>query len=156
MKGKALSALFLTLVLLLSACGQGGSNSQITIYRAIAPYYRTGGELIFTEKVPITPGVGLINSAISAFNSVPDDQKLMNPLPSGARIIGYKLQNSALRLEAEGCDALEGTNLTLLRCCAVLTFCSIEGVDNVSIYSGEKELCPPLSDDDILIADTSA
>jgi hypothetical protein len=106
--------------------------------------------------VPLTPGVGIINSAISDFNSAPDDQKLENPLPAGGRIIGYNLQSGVLRLETEGCGELEGADLTLLCCCAVLTFCSIEGVKSVSICSGEKELCPPLSADDILLADATA
>ncbi|NCB52575.1 MAG: hypothetical protein EOM54_11955 [Clostridia bacterium] len=149
-------AAVLAFLLLISACGAQKNGTQMPIYRTLSPYYQTKGDLLVVEEIPLSPGVDIINSTISAFNSVPKDQELRSPLPDGARILGYALRDGVLRLETDGCEDLEGAGLTVLCCCAVLTFCYIGGIDAVSIYSGETEICPPLTPDDIIIADTSA
>lgn len=158
MKKSACSLLvfMLAFLLLISACGAQTGGTQISIYRTLSPYYLTKGDLVDIEKVPLNPGIDIINSAISAFNSAPDDLRLRNPLPDGARIFGYSLTSGVLRLETKGCEDLEGIELTVLHCCAVLTFCAIDGIDAVSIWSGETELCPPLSPEDMILTDTSA
>ncbi len=147
--------LILPFLLLISACAVQKNGTPISIYRAVSPYYLTDGNLVAAQEVPLNPGVGVINNAISAFNSDPGSQTLRSPLPDGAGIIGYTLEGGVLRLETKGCEALTGIDLTVLRCCAVLTFCGINGIDAVSLWSGETELCPPLSIGDIVVSDPS-
>jgi hypothetical protein len=155
-KKPALPALVLVLALLLSACGAREGITKIAVYRVIAPYYRTSGALVAAEEAPFSPGIGIINTTISAFNAAPDDPKLQNPMPDGGRIVSYQLHGGALRLNTEGCGSLSGEELTLLCSCAALTFCAIDGINTVSVYSGEEALCAPLSIDDIILADTTA
>lgn len=156
MRKHALPALIVVFALLLSACGATRSITKIDVYRVIAPYYRTSGELVAAEQAPFSPGIGIINTAISAFNAAPTDPQLQNPMPDGGRIVSYQLHGGDLRLDTEGCGGLTGEDRTLLCCCAVLTFGAIDGINTVSVYSGEEALCPPLSIDDIILADTSA
>ncbi|HBD86768.1 MAG TPA: hypothetical protein DC001_05010 [Clostridiales bacterium] len=156
MKQKRLAAHLLAAAMLLSACGVASGGKHLAVYRAVAAPYRNGGELAVAENLFLSPGVGIINAAISAFNAESSDPGLENPLPYGGRILGYELNGGELRLEAEGCDELGGFDLTLLCCCAVLTFCAIDGIETVSIISGEKSLCSLLSPGDIMLTDISA
>ncbi|MEG1633481.1 MAG: GerMN domain-containing protein [Oscillospiraceae bacterium] len=155
MKRASLLSALLALAILLSACGSSGA--KLEIYRIVAPYYREGGELVRSETVTCSPGVGLINAAISAFNAEPADQELMNPLPNGLQIIGCRLIGSELRLTlSPEYAALTGIGRTLADCCLTLTFCGIEGVSSVAVYSNGRQLRPPLSKNDIILADLSA
>jgi hypothetical protein len=56
----------------------------------LSPYYLTDGNLVAAQEVPLNPGVGVINNAISAFNSDPGSQSLRSPLPDGAGITAIR------------------------------------------------------------------
>jgi hypothetical protein len=138
-------------LLALCACGSGGST-VIRVYRAVAPYYRTDGQVVEAEEYSVTPGVGLINTVIAQFNTAPADQRLQSPLGGVARILGYELSGGALRLEvSSGYAQLVGTDRMLADCCIALTFCAVDGVESVSVWSEGQELTPPLSADDIYL-----
>lgn len=139
----------LALLLALAACGQSG-GAAFRVYRAVAPYYRTDGQLVEAEERSVAPGVGLLNAVIAEFNAAPSDQKLQSPLGGGTRILGYELSGSALRLEVSpGYAQLSGVDAMLADCCIALTFCALDGVDSVSVWSEGQELTAPLSADDI-------
>lgn len=151
---KRLLLLLALLTLLLSACGGREGESSVTVWRAVSAYYTAGGELVRGESRTVAPGVDAVNSAISYFNTEPSDQELKRPLPSGMRILGYVRRGGELRLELPASfAALDGERITLARCCMALTFCSLEGVSYVSVWSDGEELFPPLSPDDIVLAD---
>lgn len=152
---KKLLPALLALLLLLSACGSG--SASVTVYRAVAPNYRSGGPLLRAEQVSADPGIDIVNSTIAAFNSSPMDQELSNPLPQGTEIVGYSLKGSLLTIQVSpGYAALTGMDLTVANSCIVMTFCGLADSSRVSVQSGQEEFCPPMSADDIVLSDISA
>ena len=151
---KYISALLCAVLLLLAACGSGGTQ-KMAVYRCVSPYDRTDGELLCAETVDMGLGVGPISSLISAFNSAPTVKHAVSPLPSGGLVTGYGLYGGTLELKVTGCGQLSPAELALLHCCAALTFCQLENVSAVSLSSDGEELAPPLRVSDILLADTA-
>lgn len=152
---RRLALLLLLLLLPLSACG-AQSGPSVTVYRVLAPYYRTSGALIQAETAVLSPTVGVLNSLVAAFNAPPGDPALQSPLPEGLIILGYRLNGDELRLElSPAYAALEGMERSLADCCMALSFLGVSGVTRVAVYSGGLELTPPMTADDFLTADDS-
>ena len=71
-----------------------------------------------------------------------------------AKIVGWQLEGTELRLEVSPEWAeLEGFERSLADCCAVLTFCALDGVDSVTIYSLGQRLAGPLDESGIFLGE---
>ena len=152
---KRILALLPALALLaLAACGLLGR--EVEVYRAVQPYYLQGGSAVEAEPVSVDPALGEIDAALEAFNSPCIDSELAHPFPDGVEIIGWELANASLRLYVPAeYAALTGAERTVADCCAVLTFTAIEGVESVSIWSGDVMLSAPMRAGDFAAADAS-
>ena len=110
--------------------------------------------LIQSERRSVQAQAGSINGAVSAFNAEPEDPGLARAAPGDAKILAWRLEGTELRLEVSPEWAeLTGFDRTLADCCAVLTFCALEGVDSVSIYSLGQRLAGPMDGSDIVLAE---
>ena len=110
--------------------------------------------LIQSERRSVQAQAGSINGAVSAFNAEPEDPGLARAAPGDAKILAWRLEGTELRLEGSpGWAELTGCDRTLADCCAVLTFCALEGVDSVSIYSLGQRLAGPMDESDIVLAE---
>ena len=152
---KRIFALALTLVLLtLAACG--GSGGEITVWRAVSPYYLDSGSAIETENVSVDISLSVIDAAVGAFNSEVTEPELIRALPDGVEITGWELDGTELRLSVSAeYVSLTGYWRTIADACMTLTFCAIDGVERVSVYSGDTMLTAPMAPDDIVLTDTS-
>ena len=101
-------------------------------------------------------GFWAIDAAAEALNTDPGDAELSNPLPEDAEVLGWELAGSELRCSvASGYAALTGRERTTADCCITLTFCAVEGVESVSIYSGGVMLSAAMEPEDFILADSS-
>ena len=108
------------------------------------------------EEAPAEAGLSEIEAAVRAFNSPCIDSELAHPFPDGVEILGWELANASLRLYVPAeYAALTGAERTVADCCAVLTFTAIEGVESVSIWSGDVMLSAPMRAGDFAAADAS-
>lgn len=156
---KRLCALLAALALIvpaLTGCGDQEGRVPINIYRVVAPYFRTDGELISPETIMAQPGVEPVNAAISAFNAQSADARLRSPLPYGAAVISWELRGRVLYLDVNDAYAeLTGLELTLANCCCALTFGALEGVDKVAVRHEDVLLLTPLAPEGVLTGDVT-
>lgn len=140
------------LLLLLVACTPSGA--YVTVYRSVAPHYRTTGEQLRTENVSVEPGTDFVASLIYAFNSYPAAQELENPLPRDCKILDYRRTGDLITLEvSESYGTLTCVEKTIADCCIALTFCEVDGVNAVKITSGDLTLTRRLTGDEIIFKD---
>lgn len=154
MKRRIIAALCLALALLtLSSCGHAALTVEVWRRTADAEHSVSEG-LIQSERRSVQAQAGSINGAVSAFNAEPEDPCLARAAPGDAKILAWRLEGTELRLEVSPEWAeLTGFDRTLAYCCAVLTFCALEGVDSVSIYSLGQRLAGPMDGSDIVLAE---
>lgn len=154
MKRRIIAALCLALALLtLSSCGHAALTVEVWRRTADAEHSVSEG-LIQSERRSVQAQAGSINGAVSAFNAEPEDPGLARAAPGDAKILAWRLEGTELRLEVSPEWAeLAGFDRTLADCCAVLTFCALEGVDSVSIYSLGQRLAGPMDESDIVLAE---
>lgn len=154
MKRRVFAALCLALALLaLASCGQGQLRVEVWRRAADSSDALSGG-VIRPETRTVQLQAGSINGAVSAFNAEPEDPALLRAAPGEAKIVGWRLEDGQLRLEVSPEWAeLEGFERSLADSCAVLTFCALEGVESVTIYSLGQRLSGPLGEGDIFLGD---
>lgn len=154
MKRRIIAALCLALALLtLASCGQAALTVEVWRRTADAEHSVSEG-LIQSERRSVQAQAGSINGAVSAFNAEPEDPGLARAAPGDAKILAWRLEGTELRLEVSpGWAELTVFDRTLADCCAVLTFCALEGVDSVSIYSLGQRLAGPMDGSDIVLAE---
>ncbi len=154
MKRRIIAALCLALALVtLASCGQAALTVEVWRRTADAEHSVSEG-LIQSERRSVQAQAGSINGAVSAFNAEPEDPGLARAAPGDAKILAWRLEGTELRLEVSPERAeLTGFDRTLADCCAVLTFCALEGVDSVSIYSLGQRLAGPMDESDIVLAE---
>ena len=147
MKKRIAAVLCLALALcLLASCGKG--QLRVEVWRRTADPERALSEgVIQPETRTVQLQAGSVNGAVSAFNAEPEDPTLRRAAPGDAKIVGWQLEGTELRLEVSPEWAeLEGFERSLADCCAVLTFCALDGVDSVTIYSLGQRLAGPLDE----------
>ena len=154
MKRRIIAALCLALALLtLSSCGHAALTVEVWRRTSDAEHSVSEG-LIQSERRSVQAQAGSINGAVSAFNAEPEDPGLARAAPGDAKILAWRLEGTELRLEASPEWAeLTGFDRTLADCCAVLTFCALDGVDSVSIYSLGQRLAGPMDESYIVLAE---
>lgn len=154
MRRRIFAAFCLTLLLLaLVSCGQ--ATVKVEVWRRTLDSGRAVSDgLIQAERRTVPVQMGSISGAVSAFNAEPEDPGLRRAAAGNAEILGWQLEGSELRLEVSPEWAeLEGFDRTLADCCAALTFCALDGVDSISIYSLGQRLAGPLDEGDIVLAE---
>lgn len=152
MKRCIIAALCLAL-LTLASCGHAALTVEVWRRTSDAEHSVSEG-LIQSERRSVQAQAGSINGAVSAFNAEPEDPGLARAAPGDAKILAWRLEGTELRLEVSPEWAeLAGFDRTLADCCAVLTFCALEGVDSVSIYSLGQRLAGPMDESDIVLAE---
>ena len=154
MKRRIIAALCLAFALLtLASCGHAALTVEVWRRTADAEHSVSEG-LIQSERRSVQAQAGSINGAVSAFNAEPEDPGLARAAPGDAKILAWRQEGTELRLEVSPEWAeLAGFDRTLADCCAVLTFCALEGVDSVSIYSLGQRLAGPMDESDIVLAE---
>ena len=155
MKKLAAIAAALTLLLGLTACSLSGKS--VTVWRAVSPYYLESGSAVQSEPVSVDAGLSDIDAAVTAFNTDTTDAELVRALPDGVSITGWELDGTELCLSVSPEYAsVTGYWRTVSDCCMVLTFCAIDGVESVSVYSEGVMLTAAMTTDDIVLTDASA
>lgn len=154
MKKRILCALLALALTTLSACVLL-SRDEVTVWRAVSPYYLESGSAIAAENVAADAGLGEIEAAVAAFNSETGESDLLRALPDGVNITGWTLENGELRLKVSAEYAsVTGYWRSIADSCMALTFCAIDGVKSVSVYSGDTLLTAAMSPEDVLLTDT--
>ena len=134
-------------LLALGACSAAGA--EVTVWRAVPSYYLESGAAIESETVRADAGLSEIDAAVAAFNSE-------RPLPDGVDITGWELDGTELKLSVSAEYAsVTGYRRSIADACMVLTFCAIEGVERVSIYSEGTMLTAAMSAADIVLTDVT-
>ena len=147
----ALAAAFLAL----AACGLAGR--KVTVWRAVSQYYLESGSAVQSEPVSVNASLSEIEAAVEAFNSDTTDAELIRALPEGVDITGWELNGTELCLSVSPEYAsVTGYWRTVADCCMVLTFCAIDGVESVSVYSEGVMLTAAMTTENIVLTDASA
>lgn len=155
---KTILCLLILSFLSLAACTNSetadGGNT-ISVYRVYREEYRTGGELVYPEKIPYADNADIILSAAYALKSVPEDASLMAALPSSVDIVSADLSGRTVDICLGGAYAdLAGMEKTIADSCIALTMCSIPGVDHVSIRTKNGPAGNLISSSDVLLTNT--
>jgi germination protein M len=155
-----LTAASLSLCLALSGCAAerlpaGPSGESLSIYRVLAPEYRSEGALVRAEAAVVSPGGDPVLQALEALAKTPENDKLLSPVPAGVGIIGARAadRHVSVRLDTGYLD-ITGLEKTLLNACVTLTLCALDGVDFVSISVGSETVEDRLSPEDFLLFDS--
>ncbi len=152
---KAIAAALVCLLLCLAACG-AQSTSTVEVWRVVGESSRADGELLRAESRTVRPGVNQTTALIDIFNSAPEDPLLGTGMGT-SQIIGCEQTGTELRFEVtDSFTLLSAAQRAEAQCCMALTFCALDGIKTVSVWSGGAELMPPLSPDDIILADDTA
>lgn len=148
-----IAALLAVALCALAACG---GITRVEVWRPVSEYYLSGGAAVETESVKVDGSLGEIDAAVAAFNTSPNDNRYTRALPDGIDVLGWALEDGELRLDVSAEYAsLSGWRRSIADCCAVLTFCAIEGVDSVSIYSGDTMLSDARGPSSIVLEDSA-
>ena len=155
MKKLVAIAAAMTLLLSLTACSISGKS--VTVWRAVSPYYLESGSAVQSEPVSVNASLSEIEAAVEAFNSDTTDAELIRALPEGVNITGWELNGTVLRLNVSAEYAsVTGYWRSIGDACMALTFCAIDGVESVSVYSGDTMLTASMTPEDIVLTDASA
>ncbi len=153
---KRLSAIIFALAMLLGLTACSLSGRSVTVWRAVSPYYLESGAAVQSEPVSVDASLSDIDAAVAAFNSDSTDAELVRALPDGVSITGWELEDGELRLYVSAeYAAVTGAGRSIGDACMALTFCAVEGVESVSVYSGDTLLTANMRPEDVLLADGS-
>lgn len=148
-----IAALLAAMLLTLAACG---GTTRVDVWRPLSEYYLSGGAAVEVESVKVDGSLGEIDATVAAFNTSPGDNRFTRALPDGVDVLGWTLEGGELRLDVSAEYAsLSGWRRSIADCCAILTFCAIEGVDTVSIYSGDTMLSDARGLDSLVLEDSA-
>ena len=152
---RRLTVLTLLLAALLSLAACGAEVQEAEVWRVVREAYLDGGgSALEAETVDVPAGLGEIAALIAGFNAAGESPSLRRALPEGALIENWTLASGELRLYVqEGFSDLTGYERPLAEACAALTFCAVEGVESVSLFSGDTQLTAALTPGEILLTD---
>ena len=152
---RRLTVLTLLLAALLSLAACGAEVQEAEVWRVVREAYLDGGgSALEAETVDVPAGLGEIAALIAGFNAAGESPSLRRALPEVALIENWTLASGELRLYVqEGFSDLTGYERALAEACATLTFCAVEGVESVSLFSGDTQLTAALTPGEILLKD---
>ena len=154
MKKRFVCLVLALLLAALPACALGGTG--VTVWRAVSPYYLEDGAAVESEVISVDSSLSVIDAAVAAFNSDTEGVELLRAMPQGIDILGWEISDGVLDLETSPEYAtLTGYWRTVADCCVALTFCAIDGVESVSLYSQGTALSLYMTPGEFLLEDAS-
>lgn len=151
------AAVFLALLALLPACSETreDAGNVIEVYRVVKEEFQSGGELIGTETIELSPGADKLHSALAAISQPSGSAALEKAAPEGVEIQSYILTDGMLTVNVTP-EYLELTGMqkTLSDYCLALTLCALDEVESVSVYVGGKGVSLGLRPEDVLLYDS--
>ena len=156
---KRLLPIIIALCVLAAGCVSEAASTtpsaSLSVYRVLAPEYRTMGRLLQAEPVVLSENEASVQQAAEALSKSPSDTKLNNPLPEDVKIIKTERKENTVNVYFDSAYLdISGIDKTLADACVTLTMCSIEGVDFVSIFVGSETIGSSLSSEDFLLFDS--
>lgn len=151
--------ILIALSLLLCACAQENATvsgvSSISVYRVLRPEYQTNGELLRSEKLPLSAGENPVEKASAALSAVPENDSLNCPIPSDVKILNAVQKSNCVTVTMNSAYLdVAGIDKTIMDGCITLTMCSIENVDYVTLCVGSEVIAAKLSTEDFLLFNT--
>lgn len=155
---KRLIVALVALCLLAAGCATGTvtgpSSGSLSVYRELAPDYKTDGKIVQPDSVSLDPAGDIISQALGALMATPDSDKFKCPIPKTVTLLDAALEDNVVTVYADS-EYLDtgGMVKTVMDACITLTMCSIQGVDFVSIRVGSEIIEDKLSSEDFLLFD---
>ena len=136
---RRLTSLLLLLTLLLSGCAQDqAEEAGLTFYYAVTPESGAVDQVLDTESLPLPSGEEPLDYVLRNLGRTPDLGYHQNLL-AGSSVQHWTLESGLLTVSLTGTyGELDGLDLSLADACAVLTLCSVSGVERVRLlFEGE-------------------
>ena len=155
---KGLFPLLIALCVLLCACESKAplvtsATGSISVFRELRPEYQTNGELVRSEKVPLSVvGADSVKEAVAALCAAPESETLICPIPSDVEILDAVLKDNCVTVTMNSAYLdVTGIDKSVMDACITLTMCSIENIDYVTICIGSEVISDKLSTEDFLL-----
>lgn len=152
---KRIIIFLLLLAFFLSACAEVEPGFFITIYYSSSDSVKDKSMAIGKESRGVLEGAGILETALNAVMSRPQDGSLRSPFPEGVTLLSHSIDGGAIALYMSDtyADMPQGDKV-IARACLVLTLCALEGIDSVSVFVGDVPDISGVKAEDIQIANT--
>ena len=138
---RRIAATLLLLSFLLCACSKQTETAQLNVYYCAADGGMTAGSAVVKETYSVPAGTDRLLEALRLLAVQPEDSALCSAFPPNIRIETYSMEDSEISVHlTEGYQPLPPIQRTLLRACIVLTLCSLDEVERVSLYEDARLL----------------
>ena len=141
---KRLFSLLLPVCLLLSGCGRKGKLllEPVYLYYPKLEYgYGTADSVIDYESMDGTGHMGDYPALLSEYFYDPVDEALVNPFPSGTKLLSAVVRGTDFRIRlTQEAAALMDMNFTLAAACLSMTCFELTDCESVTVISGTKQV----------------
>ena len=150
----------LLLLLLMTGCtsmDNSGNEPKVDVYYLAPAEGLEGGSAVDRVTYTAAHRGDLLHEALVRLTEDPEEKtKMRSAFPSDVRINTYSLEDRQITVDLTA-SYLELTPVqkTLVRCCLVMTLCSLEDVDRVTISVEGRPVEPGLTQDILLWESTS-
>ncbi len=156
---KRLMVLLLLLLILLSGCAAESDSDvpSVDVYYLAPEDGFTGGSALSKVTYTAAHPEDLLHEALVRIMEDPGERtKMRSAFPSELHINTYSLEDREILVDlTQAYLTLSPVRKTLVRCCLVLTLCSLSEVDSVSISVEGKPVENGLNQDILLLESTS-
>lgn len=141
---KRLIILLLLTCLLLSGCGRKGKLllEPVYLYYPKLEYgYGAADSVIDYESMDGTGHMGDYPALLSEYFYDPVDESLVNPFPSGTKLLSAVVRGTDFRIRlTQEAAALMDANFTLAAACLSMTCFELTDCESVTVISGTKQV----------------
>lgn len=141
---KRLIILLLLTCLLLSGCGRKGKLllEPVYLYYPKLEYgYGAADSVIDYESMDGTGHMGDYPALLSEYFYDPVDEALVNPFPSGTKLLSAVVRGTDFRIRlTQEAAALMDANFTLAAACLSMTCFELTDCESVTVISGTKQV----------------
>ncbi len=150
----------LLLLLLLAGCTageNGGSAPSVDVYYLAPEGDLSGGSAVSKVSYSAAHSGDLLHEALVRLTEAPEGKtRMRSAFPPGLRISTYTLEGRSISVDLTSTYLeLSPVEKTLVRCCLVLTLCSLDEVDAVNITVEGETAETGLTPDILLLESTS-